>query len=1728
MPETVSANRIEAVCAAAGRWREQLVDTSGRNRLRNYRDLKTGTLDLTPDNDNGLDADALDQLLAGDTVPLSHLFPPFMDETDAFDDARKRVSAISKNARSDFEEKGIDTLFAAIGLATWKVEQGATPPNAPVLLAPLEIEARGRKGSDYTIAISGDVILNPVLTHILEQDHGVDTGPVGQQIDADGPLAELASFGALEEILADIEDDWSGQRPKLELSIEPRMVAGIFRYASQAMVEDLKRNCERFAANDLIAAIAGDGDAHAALAANICNPPLNQPDRDPPADEFIVLKADSSQHRAINRVLGGESLVIKGPPGTGKSQTIANLIATLMARGKRVLFVAEKRAAIEAVTKRLGDDVGLADLVMDIHGGIKGKRQFAEMLKDSLKMVKGILPADDNDLWGKLENRRETLIAYEDALHRERDPWGLSAFEIQKRLLAVPGEARTKLPLSLTAAKGINSARFNSLASGIGEWVGLDGHALATEHPEWSRSAIATPNEASEAFDLAYDLDGTYFPVARDALFATLDEAGLARPNTVAGWQQLLDFVSRVERMLTRCLPDVHQLDHGGMRQSLTPQPGTVAAQALRHLSEGPAAEERSGLELAVRLTDELLPAAREALERTLGEVGGSLPDTLAEWRETVEFLLAIERTLTRCQPEVYRLDHTALRESLTVGIGMADRVVVQLSMQAPDERREGHDLAARMAALLPEACEALFTALDEVGLTRTQTISKWSSMVDLLSDIQEMQSQCPTDIYRRTKIERKKVLPPEASGLMGILKSIFSKEYRAEREVRDDMLQEMDRHDEKWAEWSTDGLHPRLPANLKGVKERIGVLADMAARLQRLVTTDTFADVEHDELLQVLSRVNEYWNAREALLAALREPEELSDPDAFGLLDEVEGQIEEWGQRMGSGEPRVPGALTEANERLLALTDGLAAFTRMASVPSFDQEPHDNLRGALEALKEHWTTRETITEMLRAPGYLSAADALDLVREAGTQLEEWRRRSVDGGEPRVPDGLDDARERVRTLVAALANLGATIKDDGLAEWDTNDLAELLERLASAESRTAAIRLPHVRELEERFREAGIDNVLQQVGQGIPAEHAADAVEHAWLQRVLNTIWFLDRRIGNFDGGTHSGIRDDFIEFDRQHIRATPQRVKRRVAEAAIDAMNQYPGEHAIVRTEANKKAKLKPVRRLFEEAPHILAALRPCWTMSPILVAEMIPANSELFDVVIFDEASQIQPAEAIGSLARAPQAVIAGDDQQLPPTPFFGKVAADDDDDEDDDDDDGGAIKGMESILGTAGALALRDQMLQWHYRSHDDRLIAFSNQHWYGSALTAFPGTRDDVPVLHHRVDKPSPTRSSNPEEVQAVVDLVLDHVRERPDQTLGVIAFGQPHATAIENELANRRLVDANSDAVLTAFEAKMDKEGERLFVKNIERVQGDERDAIILSVGYSRRQANGKIAHNFGPINQNGGERRLNVAITRAREHMTLVSTFDHRDMNPRPHAAQGVDRLHQYFEYVASGCENAGSPPPEMNPFELSIRDGLERRGIPVTSQYGVSGYRIDFACAHPDQPGRMVLAIEADGASYHSTPTARDRDRLRQQVLEDKGWRFHRIWSTAWFRDREAELDKAEQAWRDAVAKADAGPPPSAPPPEGVAPSAEPPPEAPPERSGPRPNVPRVKTLGYNDITHYHDHQLEELARWIDSDGLLRTDEQLMADMQRELGFRRRGKRIEDALTRAIRRARR
>jgi hypothetical protein len=389
-----------------------------------------------------------------------------------------------------------------------------------------------------------------------------------------------------------------------------------------------------------------------------------------------------------------------------------------------------------------------------------------------------------------------------------------------------------------------------------------------------------------------------------------------------------------------------------------------------------------------------------------------------------------------------------------------------------------------------------------------------------------------------------------------------------------------------------------------------------------------------------------------------------------------------------------------------------------------------------------------------------------------------------------------------------------------------------------------------------------------------------------------------------------------------------------------------------------------------------------------------------------IFDEASQIVSEVAIAALRRGATIVVAGDRKQLPPTSFFAPGASQlterSETQELEDD--------FESLLDAASTF-LPTWPLDWHYRSRDESLIAFANQEIYGGRLVTFPNAGAHERAVSHIL------ADSYEDELRRVVALIAEHLVLRPEESLGVIAFGIEHAAAIER--AVEHLIQERSD--LEPFFAEDRKE--RVFIRNLERVQGDERDAIILSVGYAKRP-DGRLALNFGPLNRSGGERRLNVAITRARKRMIVVSSFTEADMAYGQSSALGVHMLQNFLAYAARGgdFEKGIQARHDLDAFEQDVLRSLLKGGLPIVPHYGMSAMPITFAVRHPQQAERFVLAIECDGLQYRDTPVARDRERLRPSQLRNRDWHYHRIWSLDWFKNRDAEIQRVIAAYRQAL----------------------------------------------------------------------------------------------------------
>jgi len=694
-------------------------------------------------------------------------------------------------------------------------------------------------------------------------------------------------------------------------------------------------------------------------------------------------------------------------------------------------------------------------------------------------------------------------------------------------------------------------------------------------------------------------------------------------------------------------------------------------------------------------------------------------------------------------------------------------------------------------------------------------------------------------------------------------------------------------------------------------------------------------------------------------------------------------------------------------------------------------------------------------------------------------------------------------------LAAAQLALGAPASDD------VGTLRAWLDRCSG--ERDAAYRAARMREIEHRLTDCRFGGLLATLP-SLPPGDWSKAVRYIYLQSCLEP---LRPALARFDGRTHDDVVTSFRELEATLRRISRDRVCRAAAERYVAISNAHVEQQTTVNVQLEKVRPRKSLRALYSEAPEAMLALAPCVLASPLSISQFLPRKT-IFDAVIFDEGSQVTPESAITAILRGRRVMIAGDDRQLPPTDFF-TASADGDDDADEDD---LAVAGTESILQALRSFT-KDLGLRVHYRSRDERLIAFSNHYLYGGQLITFPGSGADGDALRFElVDSTGADidEDTSRPEVARVVALILEHAEKRPSESLGVIALGLPHARRIEASLAAARRNRPDLDAFFT------EAGEEPFFVKNLERVQGDERTAIILTIGYGRTKT-GSVSHNFGPINKAGGERRLNVAITRAKSRLTLVSSFRKSDLDPASLNSTGPQLLAAYLGYVESKGRDLGrdgvdeSVPP--NAFELDIQHALEARlKTGILPQYGVGRFRLDLAVQHPDEPGRFVLAVECDGASYHSNPTARMRDRLRQSVLEGLGWHFARIWSTDWFNNRDAELDRVEAIYRRALAAAATAPlasaaraaaAPAAPEGESAPPGSLPPLSRA-ARTAPAPRLPP-----YTSIADLNDATLRDLLTWIRSDGRLRTNAELLDEMIRELGFHRRGARIVERLQRLI-----
>jgi uncharacterized protein DUF4011/restriction endonuclease-like protein/AAA domain-containing protein/uncharacterized protein DUF3320 len=1630
-------------------WRSRLIDLSGRNRLISFKPNAAATLQIAapdvhellkdPDHtqpwdfffpaDEGTDeiaSQASNAAMAVDELLLAsrdHGRSRRSTEIEATETNPKRIARIldnlAKRSKSEFQDKAIRILYLAIGFLDWRDPQRDQPLSSPLILVPAELRRESTR-DPYRLFFVDDeeIVVNPSLTEKLRRETGLE-------VPADWVWEDKSIAQKLDEIRTAVAGKgWS---------VREDAVLGLFSFRKYVMYRDLLDNEDRVLAHPLVQSLA-----HGRLSSEIRNgrPPVPEAgkldDAQPPDRTLSILDSDASQRQCVEAARRGHSFVMQGPPGTGKSQTIANIIAEAIGDGRRVLFVSEKAAALDVVFKRLAAS-GLDEYCLMLHGEHAGRREVVHALDRSVNSAPESHLVMRHDEMKRLANLRTTLNDSARLLHSPASVLGGRTLrQIQEDLArlhrapSVPGA-----PEASAARADEVLAEFHALSEIFQRlverwrvsardfvWRGYRSETFTNSERGGAVRVLRVVREALEVLESR----------ARDVA-ATLE---LASPGSYAECERLVQLCDHLRRAPSI---DASWLD-------LDP-----AA-----LADGAARAQRAYGQLAARGTvfRELLPG------REVADVAADSPERLrlatAAVRQQCGWASAWDEALTALPATIKALDDLP---------GLIGRVRTSATETAATMGQSAMELTQARIVELAELAELSFTAehrpepawLVRAGLDRAE------AAIDALA--------CDLDTYQRDRAAvldeyLPEVLELDAAGMASRFEtqytSVFSKlgaGYRRDADV------------------------------LKRVRETGKLPAVPADDLKRIAALQTIGKRIDEVASRTAQALGVYAAGRDTSTASVR------DAIATGRrvleLSDAHADLEQLAKAVAVGSSPTASVAQAADqlrdadrrlrERLLDLDrfvatagdlhdgnlDDLSAFVSRLDGPlrALAHQVADLEKGASQpAMKfvdiEHRALaaaelHEVLVELAEAevgwreiigPSFAAAETDWDLIQTAATWLGDLRGFVGDDVTPSVRQAILASPSRpvhvadIRSEWEAAGRAGAQLRDLFEPQREA-ELQQLLQDGTFDDVRRLCDDLSdHVDELldwtqwrgwRRRAAAKNWDGFLDAlVDAAVNADGVVAAFQRAfWSRRVEAHDAQDPELVQDLRGGAFQRWVDEFCELDRKLVGTGADRLIAERERTRRSLVSTPDSELGLLRAEARKARRHRPVRELLSRIPTLLSELKPCLMMSPLTVSHFL-APDHTFDLVIFDEASQVAPQDAINCIYRGSQLIVAGDSKQLPPTAFFETAEVDElrPDEEDEH-----TREDMESILDSCEAALFPQHQLSWHYRSRSESLIAFSNQHIYDQSLVTFPSVEsqshrmgvDFVYVPDGVWDRGKST--TNRREAKVVAGRVVHHLLDGSDRSVGVIAFNSAQAGAIEEELD---LLRARQPELEGHFR------GDRLdavFVKHLESVQGDERDVIVFSVGFAR-DVEGKFTMNFGPLNKDGGERRLNVAVTRARERVELVSSVRAHDFSLGDGAKPGARLLRDYIAYAeASGCptdaEVDAGDGRWSTPLEAEIAEAIRELGFHAVPSVGVGSFRIDIGVTTPDHPDRFVLGIECDGAGYARTPTARDRERLRHEVLAGLGWgQIHRIWSLDWVRNRSGEIDRLSTALEAAIAR--------------------------------------------------------------------------------------------------------
>jgi very-short-patch-repair endonuclease len=1442
-----------------------------------------------------------------------------------------------------------------------------------------------------------DVVFNPSLTVKLANDFALTM-----------PTAEDWDGESLESLLESVR---SSVRDQDQWTVRDRVVLTTFTFHKEAMYRDLLDNQEGIVDHPLVQLLGLGPDSPSATTFDFDSIPDEVlDDRVPPEDLASIRDADSTQRQCIIAAREGMSFVVDGPPGTGKSQTITNIIAELMLLGRTVLFVSEKAAALEVVYKRLAES-HLSDFVLELHSHNATRKAVAEDLGRALNSRPAAATRFGDSDRARLMANRTSLSNYAQAMNEVRRPLGRSLHQVLGRVAALSQVAQAPPPQLVDTALRVEQLNhildqakvleFNWDPVALGRdflWRDLiDSRLSAGRHNELvrrcedARQALAELRTA--AANAVYEL---HMPEPENWIDATTLHACLTlldeKPPVPATWL----FGPSLEQAETRLAGLALLVER---HHALTTQLEQIAGTSWSNVDGDDAPRFQAALD-GLKNRTPTMPTEPSA---TASEMEAASVFFAATEREIAAFE-ADGRAMAAAfglSSEGLSLQRISQLAELAALVGVADRPEAQWLNPAV---QEGLD---RALAVLDELVRAF-----REQQARLETIFTPEVLTLDLVGIRTRFAEVHTGVGKLRKQYREdKAILGHATVAGKITKPALA--HLDEAVAWAEFAKRLDRAESEYGSLVGTFYYKREYTDIAQVASVVEVakravelagsqlnVESLQRALSREVPPDAQLKAKADGVLGRLS----LW--RETALGLvpielLGSLETLPCSELFAWCNDTSGDL--------SVASEVKMAIEGAVGRTMSIPDASALVSGGAEVKEITQ--------LIES------AQESDTELLGSL-YAGVASNCPALVDAASWSREIRSLLDDSITPRTAQALLDTALGSSTIAEQLASAEKTssaflevfqteyrneLELDLGQSFDEADelLSDFVEAVPQVDSWS------RFSSAKAELEDAGLEAVVRHcVGRRVPAQEVLNTFERAVLEAWSDSVIAGDaQRLAPSDASQRDALVTDFQELDRRLLESAAARV---VNECAGRRPSSLSGAAGVIAREAEKQRKHMPIRTLLERAGPVAQALKPCFMMSPLSVSQYLPSGLS-FDVVIFDEASQVLPSDAINCVYRSEQLIVAGDENQLPPSNFFTAGLRDDDDTYDEED-----LEDFESVLKLCKASGgLRSLGLNWHYRSQHEDLITYSNHAFYEGRLHTFPGAAHIAPDLGIEIFKVDGVyrrgaQRDNPIEATKVVERVLFHRRNHPDLSLGVVTFSAAQEDAVVAELERHSLEHPELAGLIS------DDRLDGFFVKNLEDVQGDERDIIVFSVGYGPDQ-HGKFTLQMGPLTKAGGWRRLNVAITRARRRVEVVTSVLPGDF-PAETVAPGVLHLRRYIDFGIRGVDALALDPRESlgeaeSPFEEEVLATIRRLGYEAVPQVGLAGYRIDIGVRDPRDPGRFLLGVECDGAMYHSSKVARDRDRLRQKVIEGLGWRIHRIWGIAWFRDRASQESRLQEA---------------------------------------------------------------------------------------------------------------